>query len=147
MQRPSNIKDRILWLVVAVWLVGAAYATWFFELRFQRQFVSAARATLFESGSEAPAAEVWFRRRIAGAASRANSPGATVVHVYDANCPCNRFTEPHLARIETSYQRRRVRFVRVERSSPIGAVSPRWIEATPAALVFDAHAGARGLSG
>jgi hypothetical protein len=138
-RRATKIEDRILWLVVAAWLVGAAYAVWFFELRYQRPFVSPAHATLFESGAEAPAAEDWFRRSFAGPNTQDNMSGATVVHVYDANCPCNRFTDPHLAQIQASYQQRHVHFIRVERSSPAGAGSPRWIEATPAALVFDAH--------
>jgi hypothetical protein len=139
MRRATKIADRILWLVVAVWLVGAAYAVWFFELRYQRPFVSPAHATLFESGAEAPAAEDWFRRSLAGPNIQDDLTDATVVHVYDANCPCNRFTDRHLAQIQAAYQQRHVRFVRVERSSPAGAGSPRWIEATPAALVFDAH--------
>jgi hypothetical protein len=137
--RATKIEVRVQWLVVAVWLVGTAYAVWFFELRYQRPFVSRAHATLFESGAEAPAAEEWFRHSFAGPNIRDRMSGATVVHVYDANCPCNRFTDPHLAQIQAAYQPRHVHFVRVERSSPAGADSPRWIEATPAALVFDAH--------
>jgi hypothetical protein len=134
-----NIKNAILWSVVTAWLVGAGYAMWFFELRFERPFVSPAHATLFESGSEAPAAEDWFRHRVVGTTTQPLAPDATVVHVYDASCPCNRFTEPHLAKIEATYQRRHVRFVRIERSSPQGAGSPQWIEASPAALVFDSR--------
>jgi hypothetical protein len=65
-RRPTEIEDGILWFVVAAWLVGAAYAVWFFELRYQRLFVSPAHATLFESGAAAPAAEDWFRRSLAG---------------------------------------------------------------------------------
>lgn len=138
-RRALKSKDTILWLVLATWLVGAAYAVWFFELRYQRLFVSPAHATLFESGAEAPSAEDWFRRSLGGPNIQGGMAGATVVHVYDANCPCNRFTEPHLAQIQAAYQQQHVKFVRVERSSSAGAGSPRWIEATPAALVFDAQ--------
>jgi Domain of unknown function (DUF6436) len=134
-----NIDDRILWLVVIAWLGVAAYGVWFFDLRFERQFVSTAHATLFESGSEAPEAEDWFRRHFGEGTDEAAAPIATVVHLYDASCPCNRFTDPHLARIQVTYRPQHVRVIRVERTSPIGAGSPGWIEATPAALVFDAH--------
>jgi Domain of unknown function (DUF6436) len=136
--RPTlRIRDWVLWLVFAAWLSGAAYAFWFFELRLQRPFVSPAHGTLFDSGSDARVAEDWFRRSFPGLAQPAAGAHATVVHVYDAQCPCNRFTDPHLATIRSVYQQRQVRFVRVERSGPIGAGAPRWIEATPAALVFD----------
>jgi hypothetical protein len=139
LQRLPRMGTGLLWLIVAAWLGGAGYGIWFFELRLERPFVSAARATLFESGAHAQVAEEWFRRRLAGAAEPAQVVQATVVHVYDAQCPCNRFSDPHLAKIEAAYRQRGVRFLRVERSSSSGAAAPRWIESTPAALVFDAH--------
>lgn len=137
-QRVPKTNPRMLWLVLAIWLVGVGYGIWFFELRLERPFVSRAHATLFESGSGAQEAQDWFRRRL-GVADQASGLRATVVHVYDAQCPCNRFTEPHLARIEAAYRQRGVHFERVERASALGAAAPGWIEATPAALVFDAR--------
>lgn len=138
MQRALNIDHRILWLVVIVWLAMAAYGAWYFELRFERPFVSTARATLFESGAATPEAEEWFRHRFVVPADDA-APMATVVHVYDAGCSCNRFTDPHLRQIQATYSPRHVRVIRIDRNSPIGAAIPDWIEATPAALVFDAN--------
>jgi Domain of unknown function (DUF6436) len=138
-QRVPRMSTGLLWLIVAAWLGGAGYGIWFFELRLERPFVSAAHATLFESGAHAQTAEDWFRRSLAGPEEQAPVLQATVVHVYDAQCPCNRFSDPHLAKIEAAYRQRGVRFLRVERSSRIGAAARRWIESTPAALVFDAR--------
>jgi hypothetical protein len=82
-----------------------------------------------------------------------------VVHVYSADCPCNRFTQPHLARIISGYQHRGVSFVAavhgpatavasnlassarltgIQQVELRGGSDLAWIEATPAALVFDA---------
>lgn len=135
--RASAVKTWVLWSVLAVWLVGSAGAFWYFELRHERAFVSAAHATLFESGRGAPEAEQWFARSIAGRPLTEGAAVATVVHVFDARCPCNRFTEPHLSRIESRYGNHDVRFVRVAMGSAVGRNAPRWIESTPAALVFD----------
>lgn len=128
-----------------------AFALWRFEMRDQRPFERSAVA-LFDASSTAQAA-AWYSThiKVEGAAP----PAATVVHLYRAGCSCNRFTEPHLARIVASYRDRGVRFVSVRASTsktadpgPPGlepmqdAVStsiPAWIDATPAALVFDAH--------
>jgi uncharacterized protein DUF6436 len=134
MQPTQNRKrNAYAWAVVAVWLVGTAYAFWAFELKHQRSFESA-HTVLFDSGSRARSAEAWFHAVVAPQRSSESGHAATVVHVYAANCPCNRFTNPHLARIVAGYQRRGVSFVTVAR----GSIDLAWIEATPAALVFDA---------
>jgi hypothetical protein len=128
--------------VVSLWLAGTAYAFWSFEFKHQRAFESG-RTVLFDSGARAHSAEEWYRSAIGGQAA------ATVVHVYAANCPCNRFTHPHLAKIIAGYQQRGVRFVAATRSggAPLDGLQQvalpsggelAWIEATPAALVFDA---------
>ena len=139
------------WAVMSVWLAGTAYAFWSFELRQQRSFESA-RTVLFDSRARVRSAEAWFS---AAVAPRLGRGVATVVHVYTADCPCNRYTHPHLARIVAGYQSRGVSFVAAERASSTAQVSDRgpaglrrvvlpsgadlsWIEATPAALVFDA---------
>jgi hypothetical protein len=131
--------------VASLWLAGTAYAFWSFELKHERSFESG-RTVLFDSATRERSAEAWFRSAIGPRG------GVTVVHVYEPNCPCNRFTHPHLARIIANYQQRGVRFVAAARGGAGGAppdglqqvVVPSgsdlaWIEATPAALVFDAN--------
>ena len=119
--------------VVAIWLTGTAYAFWSFEFKQQRSFESA-RTVLFDSAARARSAELWFREAVAPQLGGADARVATVVHVYSADCPCNRFTQSHLERIVASYRHRGVNFVTVAR----GSIDLAWIEATPAALVFDA---------
>jgi Domain of unknown function (DUF6436) len=152
-----SARNAFAWAVVSVWLTGTAYAFWSFEFKQQRSFESA-RTVLFDSSARARSAELWFRESVApqlgGIAAR-----ATVVHVYSSDCPCNRFTHPHLARIISGYQHRGVSFVAAVRgpatavagslASPAaltgiqqaelrGGSDLAWIESTPAALVFDA---------
>jgi Domain of unknown function (DUF6436) len=129
----SHKRDAYAWAVAGVWLAGMVFAFWAFELKHQRSFESA-RTVLFDSGSRARSAEVWFSAAVAPQLAKTAGHVATVVHVYAGECPCNRFTNPHLARIVAGYQHRGVNFVRVAR----GSIDLAWIEATPAALVFDA---------
>jgi hypothetical protein len=150
----SKRTGALAWAVVSLWLAGTAYAFWSFELKHQRSFESR-RTVLFDSAVRARSAEAWFRVAVA---PRLQGGGvATVVHVYSAGCPCNRFTHPHLARIVSGYQQRGVSFIAAEQRAggtfaadvvgPAGlpqiALPARgelaWIEATPAALVFDAN--------
>ncbi len=155
----SGLKSKrtaaAAWAVFSVWLAGTAYAFWSLELQQQRSFESP-RTALFDAGVRSRSAEAWFRAQIAPSLHRSGAAVATVVHVYSADCPCNRFTQPHLQRIVSRYQSRGVAFVAAEpladeigRSSDRGPVglqrvalpaggSLSWIEATPAALIFDA---------
>jgi hypothetical protein len=151
-------RSAYAWAVVSVWLAGTAYTFWSFEFKQQRSFESA-HTVLFDSGTRARSAEAWFRALVVPRLGSDGARVATVVHVYSANCPCNRFTHPHLARIVSGYQHRGVSFVAavlgpvtapaggwVPSAVPIGlqqvelrgAGDLAWIEATPAALVFDA---------
>jgi hypothetical protein len=151
-------RSAFAWAVVSVWLTGTAYAFWSFEFKQQRSFESA-RTVLFDSGARARSAELWFREAVAPQLGGADSRVATVVHVYSADCPCNRFTQPHLARIISGYRHRGVGFVAAVHgpataaagslASPVGLAGIQqvelrggsdlaWIESTPAALVFDA---------
>lgn len=139
------------WAVVALWAAGTSYAFWTFELKHQRSFES--RPTvLFDSGTRARSAEAWFRAVVAPTLTGGGAGIATVVHVYSPGCPCNRYTHPHLARIMAHYQTQGVRFVAATRATDssagpdglsrvtlAGGGELAWIEATPAALVFDAH--------
>ncbi len=138
------------WLVVAAWFAGCAYAAWRFDLGLQRPFETA-RTALFDSSARQAAAERWFRSAIGPLAPRP-APLATVVHVYRGGCACNRFTDPHLARIVARYRARNIEFVAAEAHQQAMAVQPvpaglrrlalsgaglAWLDATPAALVFD----------
>ena len=122
-------RSAYAWAVVSVWLAGTAYAFWSFELKHQRSFESA-RTVLFDSGSRARAAEAWFRAVVAPGSGGGSGRVATVVHIYSANCPCNRFTQPHLAahrrelstpRCEFRHSGTRVYRSRVDRSNTGGA--------------------------
>ena len=144
------------WVVVSVWLACTGYAFWSFELGQQRSFESP-RTVLFDPGSRARSAEAWFRVSIAPLANGGAPAVATVVHVYTAGCACNRFTHAHLARIVTRYRSAGVNFFAAMRPAaadgvvtdavPQGllriALPPgnelSWIDATPAALVYDAE--------
>lgn len=144
------------WVVVTAWLAGTGYAFWSFELGQQRSFESP-RTVLFESGSRTTSAEAWFRASIAPLANGGAAPAAaTVVHVYMPGCACNRFTHPHLARIVTRYRSAGVEFFAAMPPAATGALAVdtappglthialpagnelSWIDATPAALVYDA---------
>jgi hypothetical protein len=154
--RSAARRGAAAWVVVSVWLAGTGYAFWSFQLGQQRSFEST-RTVLFDSGSRASSAEAWFRGSIAPLANGEAPAVATVVHVYRAGCICNRFTHPHLARIVTRYRPAGVKFFAAVRPEAAGGVAedmgpqglPRialptgselsWIDATPAALVYDAQ--------
>lgn len=153
--RSAAWRGAASWVVVSVWLAGTGYLFWSFELGAQRSFESR-RTVLFDSGRRAESAEAWFRLSIAPLANRGTPVVATVVHVYTAGCVCNRFIHPHLARIVTHYRLAGVNFFAAVRPAAAGAVTldtiPQgltrvalptggalsWIDATPAALVYDA---------
>jgi hypothetical protein len=151
-------RSAYAWAVVSVWLTGTAYAFWSFEFKQQRSFESA-RTVLFDSAARARSAELWFREAVAPQPGGTDARVATVVHVYSADCPCNRFTHPHLARIISGYQHRGVSFVAavhgpatavasslassagltgIQQVELRGGSDLAWIESTPAVLVFDA---------
>lgn len=143
------------WALVSVWLAGTGYAFWSFELGEQRAFESP-RTVLFDSGSRAKSAEAWFQVSIAPLANSGTPVVATVVHIYTGGCVCNRFTHSHLARIVAHYRPAGVNFFAAARPAAAGSVTldtvPQglrrlalptgdalsWIDATPAALVYDA---------
>ena len=154
--RSAAGRGAAAWVVVSVWLAGTGYAFWSFELGQQRSFESQ-RTVLFDSGSRAKSAEAWFRVSIVPLANGGTPAVATVVHVYMAGCVCNRFTHPHLARIVARYRSAGVNFFAAVRPAAADGVAedtgpqglPRialptgnewsWIDATPAALVYDAQ--------
>ncbi len=138
------------WMVVGLWLAGSALALWFFQLREQRPFEIEA-PSVFDARARGESAEAWYRSVLLSG-PQAVPPVATVVHVYRPGCTCNRFTEPHLARIVARYERQGVRFVLATREHPqvqpqhAGALAQitipderklDWLDSTPAALIYD----------
>jgi hypothetical protein len=152
----AYLSDRVPvwpWILVTVWLASAALGFWFFQLRDTRPFESDS-VTLFDTQARAASAEAWFQSHLAAGAGHMT---ATVVHVYKPGCACNRFTEPHLAKIVARYAQAGVRFVVATREqsaaneistqtvSAVGGLaqyaitdSPDldWLAIAPAALVF-----------
>ncbi len=141
-----------LWIVVGLWLAGSAAGFWFFQLRDQRPFESAA-VSEFDARARISSAEDWYRSSVSSSRLLPARATATVVHVYRPGCACNRFTEPHLARIVARYGGEGVRFVVATRehstvlTQQIGHLSQitipderelDWLDSTPAALVYDA---------
>ena len=62
------------------------------------------------------------------------------MHLYTPGCTCDRAARAHLERIEAEYGTRGVRFAAVRAGGPPQTVAPPdWVDAVPAALVFDAH--------
>ena len=138
------------WVVVTLWLASAALGFWFFQLRDQRPFESEA-AVVFNAGARADSAQSWYRAALLPSMG-STRVAATVVYVYRPGCPCNRFTEPHLAGIVRRYRADGVRFVAASRDqSTVHAQHPDglpqftipgernldWLDSTPAALVYD----------
>lgn len=142
--------------IVAVWLAATVYAFWWFGLKDIRSFDASGytRAGVFDASGRDAAAEIWFRRTVGDT----DSPEAvaTVVHVADPSCSCNRFNEPHFASIVGKYAGKGVAFwVLAQPQSMLpGAVAGQirkidaktlageldWVKTTPAALIYD-HAG------
>jgi Domain of unknown function (DUF6436) len=124
------------WLVVGAWMSGVLVAFWFFELRSQGSFQNATLG-LAASDVRVHGIESWFKLNIRTSGGVAPRAQATIVHVYQSGCACNRDIEPRVAEIEERYRARGVSLVRVERSARIAAGGLDWVNATPAALVFN----------
>jgi hypothetical protein len=151
-QTTGSRQDWKSWALLGTWLLAMACGFWFFELRQMRPFETN-RSLLFDADTRARSAEAWLRGALPAAATPGAAAVATVVHVYTPGCACNRFTNPHLQKIVARYRPRGVRFVALgvaqadaaagndvpmpmlalDRSQGLG-----WVEASPAALVFDA---------
>jgi hypothetical protein len=139
------------WLVACAWLVITAYAFWHFALGEQRPLETASAAD-FDADARRAAAMAWFKKHLADAGT-ADRASATVVHLLRPDCPCNRFTDPHLRQIVARYSALGVHFIVATRqplsAQPPSSSSPQsilvsdpnelsWVDASPAALVFDA---------
>jgi Domain of unknown function (DUF6436) len=153
LRRNPLASHAFAWLGLATWLLTAAAAFWWFELRDWRPF-STPGAPLFEMHGAAQA-QIWFRTHVGVDAS---APGhLTFVHLYSPNCRCNGNTEAHLQRLVDQYQSRGVRFLAAlsptfnDRAAtsphPLGLpvvvssdrlLSAAGVNTAPAALIFDA---------
>jgi hypothetical protein len=140
------------WVVLVAWLAASGLALGYFEFRDLRPFDAVAAQPF--GGTDAALAEQWFRSTFGSVASLEAPPKITFVHLYNPECRCNAFTEPHLQRLMERYQSRGVRFVAAlgPRSTgvthvPFGLPSVRstggmlgaaGIRTAPAVLMFDA---------
>lgn len=135
MQRFRRGGPRLAAVVVGGWLIGTAYAFWWYGLKDLRPFESERTVATFDAAMRARSAEAWYR------AAFGTVPAApTVVHLYVRDCTCNRAARAHLERLEADYAARGVRFAAVAVDAPArGVAPPAWLESLPAAFVFDAH--------
>jgi hypothetical protein len=151
------------WLVASTWLAITAYGLWHFTLEEQRPLETVSAAD-FDADARRAAATAWFKKHLANSGT-ANGASATVVHILRPDCPCNRFTDPHLRQIVARYSALGVHFILATRQPPPTqpqiTISPgdlpsrsrahetqsilvtdpnelSWVTASPAALVFDA---------
>jgi hypothetical protein len=140
------------WVLLIVWLAGSAAEFWFMEIRDWRSF---GRADAAFDAVDATRVEQWFRSTPAAVLPAGVSLKLTLVHLYDTDCRCNRFVEPHLKRLIEHYQPLGVRFIAapahangVDAATPFDLPAIRekrdvlaaaGIKSSPAALIFDAH--------
>jgi len=137
--------------IVVLWLVATAYAFWWFALRDIKPFEASTspRIGMFDASQRTLAAEVWFKSAIAG--SNSQTTVATVIHITQPSCSCNRFNKPHFTSIVEKYASKGIAFrafahpaapplsadvIEIKKATLRGALD--WVTSTPAALVFDA---------
>jgi hypothetical protein len=139
------------WIVLIAWLTSSAVAFWYFELSDWRPFAAAGMRTF--ASADAALVEQWFRSNIGLGSATGDPVKLTFIHLYNPQCSCNRFTEPHLRRLKERYQSRGVRFlaapapnspttVRAPLDLPLigskdGMLAAAGINTAPAALIFD----------
>jgi hypothetical protein len=136
----------VAWLVLCAWMGLTAAAFWHFELGNWRGFSESQVPPVVN----AALAEEWLHSVSGLQSPAAATSGLTLVHLYSPNCRCNRFTEPHLARLQEAFRGRGVRFVVAASGNgpaPLGLeavhAGARMLHAAgfhsaPAALIFDA---------
>lgn len=139
------------WILLIAWLASSAAAFWYFELSDWRPFASAVTRPF--ASADAALAEQWFRSNVAPRSASEMPVRITLVHLYNPQCRCNRFTEPHLQRLKERYQSRGVRFLaaaapksaaiaRAPLDMPLirskdGMLAAAGVDTAPAALIFD----------
>jgi hypothetical protein len=125
----------VAWLVLFAWLAVTVAAFWRFELGNWRGFSEPQAPPTVN----AALAEEWLRSASGLQSPTASTSGLTLVHLYNPNCRCNRFTEPHLARLQQAFGGRGVRFVAAASGLGNGVrmLHAAGIHSAPAALIFD----------
>lgn len=113
-------KYPLAGLLVIAWLSLCAYLFWYFELRWTQQYDSHQLANF--TLEDAPAPPLGAR-----------SGEITIVHFIDPECPCTRFSLPHIAALERRYEPT----TQSKRIYTTDKDAPRWLPASPAVAIWD----------
>jgi hypothetical protein len=140
------------WALLIVWLGGSAASFWFMEMRDWRSFE---RAGAVFGDIDTARVEQWYRSNIDTMLAADARPKLTFIHLYNPDCGCNRFIDPHLKRLVGHYQSLGVKFVVAPAHAEVAnAVTPvnlpaisatystlaaAGVNSSPAALIFDAN--------
>ena len=148
---PRSNLAALSWALLIVWLGSSVASFWLMEMRDWRSFGPGEVAF---ADIDTARVEAWYRSMRASLRPAGKWPALTVVHLYNADCRCNRFVEPHLKRLIEGYQTRGVQFLAAP-AQPIAAHLPTpanlpvvaatrstlaaaGVNSSPAALIFDA---------
>lgn len=86
-------KHVLALVAIALWMGLSATALWYYQMRWQNAFANEQQLAFFNGDA--------FSERL----GKASQPGQiTVVHLGRADCPCNRFNQPHREQIIAHYQ-------------------------------------------
>lgn len=85
----SKYAHTVAAVIVVVWLVASFFAFWWFEFRHFDRFTNS--LAQFNGEKMAQLNYIPIDNR------------ATVVHFVDENCPCTRFSKPHIKRLESKF--------------------------------------------
>lgn len=99
-----------------IWLLGTAYAFWWFQFKDLRPFSSAAtNKNIFFDGEKMRG---HLNKALSGSqdSGRKDDKGSVVVHFWDPTCPCSRFNEQHVKQLMAEYRKRGIRFIVVART-------------------------------
>lgn len=153
----STMPQRTLvavasWALLIVWLASSAASFWFMEHRDWRSFGGA--ESVF-GDIDTARVEEWYRSNIDTTLAAGARPKLTLIHLYNPDCRCNRFADPHLKRLVEHYQSLGVKFFAAPAHAVVAnAVTPvnlpaisatystlaaAGVNSSPAALIFDAN--------
>jgi hypothetical protein len=123
-QQAAPVSPVRLWLalfIFALWIALVLSVFWQYQLKFQNQWFTFAGADL------------------AGQQVRLIPGKMSVVHFVDPDCPCSRFSAPHIETLEANADRSRVAFAAVNRrhASGMALLQADQVPASPAVAVWD----------
>jgi hypothetical protein len=139
------------WALLIVWLGSSAACFWLMETGDWRPF---GRADAALDAIDVPGVEEWYRSNSASTQAAGGHPRLTLVHLYNADCRCNRPVDPQLERLIEHFQPLGVEFFVVPSHalaasdvapfnlpalSGHGTLAAAGVISSPAALIFDAH--------